>query len=82
MEGIIAMSLPVSTEMSIELSKKLKNNWDLAIADAEQQIQEAQTRIRTLKKSLATFQRLRDLGEPFPGEAKEQSEAKNDLAQK
>lgn len=59
--------------MSKKLSKSdeiVECGWDAAITDAQEKIQEAQAKIRKLKKSVAVFQRLRDCGEPFPGEEK------------
>lgn len=65
----------MSKQMS-KTNKIVEGGWDAAIADAEKMIQEAQAKIRNLKKSVAAFQRLRDAGEPFP------SEVKNESAQK
>jgi hypothetical protein len=56
--------------MSIKVSKPSDNGWSVAISDAEKRIQEAQAKIRALKKSIATFRRLRDCGEPFPARRK------------
>lgn len=66
----------------LDLSKAKLDGWSTAISDAEQGIQEAKVKISTLRKSIKIFKRLRDCGAPFPGEVKEQSEAKNDVAQK
>jgi hypothetical protein len=58
------------------MSNKVEKCWDSAITDAQRMIQEAQAKIRELKKSIAIFQRLRDRGEPFPGkETGQESEA-------
>lgn len=42
--------------------------WDTAIADAQKKIEEARGRIDSLKRAIRGFRRLRDRGEPFPGE--------------
>ena len=59
------------------LSQPLKplNSWDTAIADAETRAEQARQLIAALKKSVRTFKRLRDRGEPFPGEKSKQTEA-------
>ena len=81
----------MSRRMSRTLSKNVTSGvtaWDVAISDAEQQIQESSQRIIRLRESIKVFKKLRDSGEPFPGgaetseaalssfEAKEGSEAK------
>ena len=63
--------------MSNQMSNTVQNSWDSAIVDAQRMIEEAQAKIRTLRKSIATFQRLRDDGEPFPGEIAEETEAQS-----
>jgi hypothetical protein len=53
------------------------DTWTTAISDAEEMIQEAKSKISRLRKSIKTFKRLRDSGEPFPAP---KEEAKNDAA--
>ena len=43
------------------------DRWDEAIRNAEAEISEAQTRISGLRRSIASFCKLRDSGMEFPG---------------
>ncbi len=70
------MSINMSRRMSNNMSKTVKNNWNVAITDAEKKIQEAQARIRALKKSIAVFQKMRDCNEPFPIQKMSENEVK------
>ncbi len=53
---------------SFTQTSKNENTWDLAISDAEKQIQEAKTKIAHLKRAIKSFEILRDTGAPFPAE--------------
>lgn len=66
----------VMSRTHLDTSKSAVDTWDTAISDAELAIIKAREKIKHLKHSIETFRRLRDLGEPFPGEAK------SDAAQK
>lgn len=52
------------------------SGWDRAICEAQNQIVAAREKIERLELSIKTFEDFRAKGEPFPGEAKEQSGAK------
>jgi len=43
------------------------NPWETAIADAKNQIGQAQNRIATLRRAIKAFEVMRDSGEPWPG---------------
>jgi len=45
--------------------------WDKAIHDAQEQIEEANQRIASLRDAIATFEGLRDTGAIFPGEKRQ-----------
>lgn len=66
------------TKMSREMSKNVNqpiSHWDAAISDAEKKIQEAVEKITKLRESIKIFKKLRDSGEPFPGETVRRNEA-------
>lgn len=46
-------------------TKTSENIWDSAISEAEKQIENAQNRVKDLKKAIVTFKELRDRGERF-----------------
>jgi hypothetical protein len=52
--------------MSKRLSKSLGKGWEVAIMDAQKKIDEAQAKVRQLRKSIAMFRQLRDADAPFP----------------
>jgi len=46
-----------------------KSGWEMALADAQAQLDEARRRVRDLRRAVQVCEeRVRD-GEPFPGEA-------------
>jgi hypothetical protein len=55
---------------------KSVSKWNEAIEDAERLIREARERIAELRRSIRTFEELRDAGETFPGESQQKREAK------
>jgi hypothetical protein len=68
--------------MHKDLSNKFKQTsgdkftgWDSAIQTTEGLVQEAKERVKTLQRSIEAFKKMRDRGEPFPGESQNQSEA-------
>jgi len=65
---------------SLSQKKDSVTFWDTAISDAEKMLADAKERVSRLKRTITIFKRMRDNGEPFPGE--NQSKAQNDLAQK
>lgn len=58
---------------NLHIGANNQSGWDAAITDAEKRIEEARERIKWLRRSVASFRKLRDSGEPFPSES--QSEA-------
>jgi hypothetical protein len=44
-------------------------SWDLAIRDAEAEIQRLRRRISVLEGGIVVFSQRRDAGDPFPGQA-------------
>jgi hypothetical protein len=57
---------------------KSATSWDAAITDAKSMIKESESRIIDLKLSIKIFERLRDKGEPFPGEGAKRDTSKGD----
>lgn len=53
-----------------------KNFWDIAIYDAEKQVEDAKRTIAHLNKSIESFRILRDKGEPFPIQNMSENEVK------
>jgi hypothetical protein len=51
----------------LDVSKTGLDTWEQAINDARQMIEDSKEKIARLKKSIKTFERLRDAGEPWPG---------------
>jgi predicted translin family RNA/ssDNA-binding protein len=50
-------------------SSEAVSRWNEAISDAERMLEEAKQKVARLRRSIKTFQELRDDGEPFPGES-------------
>jgi hypothetical protein len=46
---------------------KSVNRWDRAIADAENMIVQAESKIKQMRRAIKAFQVMRDSGEPWPG---------------
>ena len=49
------------------LSHHGDSGWDLAIAEAQRQIFDAEQRIENLRLSVASFEDFKKRGEPWPG---------------
>lgn len=52
---------------------KNKNAWCRLIQETESEIETAQARLRSLRRSVLIFQKQMESGEAFPGERKQQS---------
>lgn len=42
--------------------------WDIAIADAKKKLERTQDAVSGLKKAISNLRRLRNSGQPWPGE--------------
>jgi hypothetical protein len=42
--------------------------WDLAIADATKKLERTENAVSGLKRAISNLKRLRDSGQPWPGE--------------
>lgn len=59
------MSIFVKHKMQEEPKKVTLSSWDDVIADVGRQIDEAEERVKGLKRVERNFKSLRDSGEPF-----------------
>jgi hypothetical protein len=66
MEAIIDMSKSKSIDI-FRHDVKSVNRWDQAIADAENMIVQAESKIKQMRRAIKAFQVMRDSGEPWPG---------------
>lgn len=66
----------MSTISQDKLSKT-RQGWDLAVRDAEIEVEKARVSLGELEAALAVCKRRRDAGEPFPGERLKQGESGN-----
>jgi hypothetical protein len=64
----------VSKKSAIENIRQMSNSrpdWETAILDAREMIEQVKLRIKSLKRAIRAFRDLQDSGEPFPGESVE-----------
>ena len=61
------MSLDNVQRKSVRQRSNSENPWDFAIADATRLIAEKKSKIKALRRSIKTFERLRDKGVAYPG---------------
>jgi len=69
------MSKKKDTDIFAHTSKPV-TAWDAAIKDTQKMIEDSKRKIAGLRRSIRTFEELRDSGVPFPSESTNQSEAK------
>lgn len=71
------MSKRKASKSFTQMSKNENNFWDMAISEAEKQIQDAKNKITNLKNSIQTFKEFRENGAPFPGQNLGENEVKS-----